>query len=279
MTFPDSGRLTGMNSHTTSRDRISLWIVLGAGLVMLAFAALSRGDEYPASARRTDHFNGTGLTRLSVENISGDIRVSPGTEFSATADVSVRAESSALAKKYLDETRIELRNESGGAFSLVTEEPGVRVSRSGRGWRLDVHRNDRHYRVEARFTITVPAAAAVDVHTVNGNVSVDGIGGTIDARSVNGRVKLSGTRRDVSAHSVNGSIETVAADLPKGAHVEAETINGNIQLQLPARAGFDFHGHTMNGDIVSNFPLPPLELPDEAERMKAEREKLRAEKE
>ncbi len=278
MTFFDSRRLTGMNSHTTSRDRISLWIVLGAGLLMLAIAAFSRAVEYPASAKRTDHFNGTALTRLSVENVSGDIRVSPGPAFSATAEISVRAETPALAKKYLDETRVELRNESGGAFSLVTEEPGVRVSRSGWGWRRDVNRQDCRYRIEARYTITVPASAALDIHTVSGNVSVDGIGGAIDARSVNGRVKLSGTRGDVTAHSVNGSIETTAAELPKGARFEAETVNGNILLQLPARAAFDFQGHTMNGDIVSTFPLPPLPNA-EAERVKAERERMRAEKE
>ncbi len=279
MTFSGSDRLTGMNSRMTSRDRISLWIVLGAGMVMLAIAALSRGSEYPASAGRTDHLNGTGLTRLSIENVSGDIRVSPGAQFSATAEISVRAETQALAKKYLDETRIELRDESNGAFSLVTEEPGVRVSRNGRGWRVDVNRSGSRYRIEARLTIVMPPSAALDVHTVNGNVAAEGIGGPIDARSVNGRVKLSGTRRDVIAHTVNGSIETAAAELPKGAHFEAETVNGNIQLQLPARAGFDFHGHTMNGDIVSTFPLPPLGVSAEAERMRADREKLRAEKE
>jgi len=267
-----------MNSQTTSRDRISLWIVLAAGLLMLAAAAFSRADEYPASARRTDHFNGPGVSRLSVENVGGDIRVSPGAEFSATAEVSVRAETPALAKKYLDETRIELRNEGGGLFTLTTDEPGVRVSRNGRGWKLDVHRGER-YRVETRFTITLPAAAAVDVHTVNGNVSVDGIAGEVDARSVNGRVKLSGTRRDVTAHTVNGSIEAAAADLPRGARFEAETVNGNIALQLPPRAAFEFHGHTMNGDIVSTFALPPLEVPGEADRLRAEREKMRADKE
>jgi len=278
VTFSTSDRLTGMNSHTTSRDRISLWIVLAAGVLMLAMAALSRGNEYPAAARRTDHFNGTGLTRLSVENVSGDIHVSAGPEFSAMADISVRAETSELARKYLDDTRVELRKEPNGEFSLVTEEPGVRVSRSGRGFRIDVNHHDTRYRIETRLTIVMPASAALDVHTVNGNVAVDGVGGPIDARSINGRVKLSGTRRDVIAHTVNGSIETSAAELPKGAHFEAETVNGNIQIQLPPRAAFDFRGHTMNGDILSTFPLPPLEAPAEAERVRAERERLRAEK-
>ena len=279
MTFPDARRLTGMNSHTTSRDRISLWIVLAVGLALLAVAAISRADDYSAAARRTDRFSGAGLTRLSLENVGGDIRVSAGAAFSATADVTVRADTPALAKKYLDATRIELRNDGGGSFSLVTEEPGARVSRHGGGWDIEVHRRGARFRVEARFAVTVPAAAAVDVHTVNGNVSTDGIGGAINARSVNGRVRISGARRDVTAHTVNGAIEASLAELPHGTRIDAETVNGAIELRLPPRAAFDFRGHTMNGDIVSTFPLPFHEIPDQTERMRAEREKVRAEQE
>ncbi len=270
-----------MNSQTRSRDRVSLWIVLTAGLLLLGFAAVSHATDYASATRRTDRFSeAPGLTSLAVENVSGDIQVTAGAAFSATAEVSVRADSPGLAKKYLDETRIELRHDGGGAYSLITEEPGVRVShRNGRRWDVQVNRSGSRYRIESRYTITVAPNTSLDVHTVNGHVAVNGVTAAVDASSVNGRVKIAGTRHDVHARSVNGSIETAAADLPRGARVDAETVNGNIELQLPARAAFELHGHTMNGDIVSSFPLPPREAPAEAEHTKAERDRMRAERE
>ena len=271
-----------MNNPTHSRDRASLWIVLAAGLLLLLVAAASHASEYPSSTHRTERFDSApGLRSLSVQNIGGDIRVTAGSSFSATAEISVRAETPALAKKYLDQTRIELRNDGGGAFSLVTEEPGARVTRrEGRHWNIQVDRNDCRYRIDTQYTITLPADAAVDVHTVNGSVAISGIAGDVEASSVNGRVRLAGSRHDLRAHSVNGSIEATVADVPRGAHLEAETVNGNIQLELPAHAGFSFRGHTMNGDILSTFPLPPLDTGSaDAERMRAERDRIRSERE
>lgn len=274
-----------MNNPAHSRDRVSLWIVLAAGVLLLLAAAASHARdsrEYRESARRTDRFTeSTAPRRLSVENVSGDIQVTAGSAFSATAEISVRADTAALARKYLEDTKIRFRNEGNGEYTLVTDEPGVRVNRSGgHGWNLDIHRDDARYRVEVRYTITLAPEAALDVHTVNGNVAVSGIAGALEANSVNGRVRLSGTRHDVRAKSVNGAIEATIADVPRGASLEASTVNGNIRLELPARAAFAFHGHTMNGDIASTFPLPPREAAAaDAERMKADRERLRADQE
>jgi len=274
-----------MNNPTHSRDRVSLWIVLVSGVLLLLAAAASHArdnSDFTESARRTDRFNeSTAPRRLSVENVSGDIQVTAGATFSATAEIVVRAETAALARKYLEETKIRMRNEGDGEYSLVTDEPGVRVTRqSGHRWNLDIHRDSSRYRVEVRYTITLAPDAALDVHTVNGNVAVSGIAGALDASSVNGRVRLAGTRHDVHAKSVNGAIEATVAELSRGSEIDASTVNGNIRLELPARAAFAFHGHTMNGDIASTFPLPPREAATvDAERMRADRERLRADQE
>lgn len=280
VTFSASRRLTGMDKHTASRDRISLWIVLGAGLLILAFAAVSRASDYSSSTHRTDQFSSApGIRSLAVENVSGDISVTSGAAFSATCEISVRADGASTAKKYLDETKIELRNEGDGTYSLLTEEPGVRMRRrNGRHWSLDVDRHDWHYRIETRYAITLPAGASLDAHTVNGNVSVAGVGGDVDANSVNGRVSISGTKHDVHAQSVNGSIEATVAELAHGGKLEAETVNGNIRLVLPSKAAFAFHGHTMTGDILSTFPFPVRAAAADAERLRAERDKMRAER-
>ena len=256
MTFSGEHRLTDMNNPTPSRDRVSLWIVLATGLFLILVAAASRAGEYPESAHRTDRFNeSTAPRRLSVENVSGDIVVSPGATFSATADISVRAETGALAHKYLDETKVRLRNEGNGEYTLVTEEPGVRVTRQGgHRWNLDIHRDNARYRVDVRYTITLAPEAALDVHTVNGNVSVSGIAGALEATSVNGRVRLAGARHDVRAKSVNGAIEATVAGSP-AAPPSRRTVNRKHPWSSRRGAAFSFHGHDERGHPV-DVPLP-----------------------
>src|SRR5436190_1982844 len=115
--------------------------------------------------------------------------------------------------------------------------------------------------------------------TVNVNVSSAGIAGEQRLGTVNGNVSLAGARRDVRLNTVNGNIEGTLADLPKGADVKAETVNGNIVLRLPARAGFEFSGRTMSGEILSTFPLPESELGRSSDELEREKERVMAEKE
>ncbi len=266
---------TSKSSHRGDR---ALWIVAIMGLIVLAFAAASRGDTYNSTAHRTDRFTANKVRSLSVENIGGDIQISEGAVFSAVAEVTVRAANASDAKRYLDQTKVEFEKEDDGSATLVTREPGATVMRRGRGWSIHVDRDKSNYRVETRYQITLPADAELDVHTVNGNVTVQGIAAATDVNSVNGRVRVSGTRHDLRLHTVNGAIEGTASELPRGARVDAETVNGNIELHLPARAGFHVTGQTMNGDIVSTFPLPVKATASDAERLRSEHERMRAER-
>ncbi|HKC24797.1 MAG TPA: DUF4097 family beta strand repeat-containing protein, partial [Thermoanaerobaculia bacterium] len=156
----------------------------------------------------------------------------------------------------------------------------------GRSWHVHGDRDDRGYQIDVRCSVVLPPDASLDVSSVNGSVSSTGIAGEQRLGTVNGNVSLAGARRDVRLNTVNGNIEGTLADLPKGADVKAETVNGNIVLRLPARAGFEFSGRTMSGEILSTFALPPSEadraMEDaerERERARAEREKVRGERE
>jgi DUF4097 and DUF4098 domain-containing protein YvlB len=278
VTFVRVQRRTVMRKESSQpRDR-ALWIVALLGLIVLAFAAVSRGEVYSSTARRTDRFTAGKLRSLSAENISGEIQITEGGSFSAVAEVTVRAASAADAKRYLDQTKVEFEKDDGGGATLVTREPGTRVERRGRSWSVHVDRDECRYRIETRYRITLPADTALVVHTVNGNVTVQGITAPMEVNSVNGRVRVAGTRHDVRLHTVNGGIEATAAELPRGARIDTETVNGNVELRLPARAAFHVSGQTMNGDIVSTFPLPTKPAAGEAEAFRAEREKMRSER-
>ncbi len=269
------------HEHTRREGRALVWALAIAALVLLTLAAGLKAEAkgWNAKASRTEMFNASGsLKSLAVETVNGGVEIVAGTSFRAEVDVTAWGETNADAQRNLKDIRVRFENENGN-LSLYTEEPGVRVRRSGRGW--NVHsRNDGEWRSETKYRVTVPAAMSVQVSAVNGGVNVTGVSAPLELTTVNGKITLSGGRRDAKLNTVNGTIEAGFTDLPKGTDLDVRTVNGRITLTLPAKAGFRLEGHTMSGEILSSFGLPATPVPDgvvEREETKAAREKIRAE--
>jgi DUF4097 and DUF4098 domain-containing protein YvlB len=237
---------------------VALWVPLVVGLLLMFLAAAARGES--AQAKRTDRFSATlsSGARLRIDNISGDIVASPGREFSAVVTVLVTAPTQSRADELLRATRI-LQSRDGEELSLDTEWPESEMGRPYR-WRSGGERmrspRCRECKITAQYEIVVPPGVRALLHTVNGEVRVDGLDGELDAQSVNGSVLVRGARQSVSAGSVNGKVELVVLALPAAASVQAKTVNGAVLVTLPKESKFELSASTMNGTIGSTFPLP-----------------------
>ena len=265
-------------------SRVAVWALLIAALVLLTLAAGLRADarEPTAHASRTQNFVASGnLKSLAVENVNGSVEILSGPSFKADVDVTVRASTDAIAKKRLENVKVRFDNENG-ELSLYTEEPGVTVRRSGRGWNVHSDDDDHTWRTEVKYRITAPPGLSLSVSTVNGAVSVLDLAAPMDLSTVNGKIDVTGARREAKLNTVNGAIRATFAELQKGVSVDVRTVNGGITLTLPAKAGFHFEGHTMSGEILSSFALPAAVDDDQAARArdesKAARDKIRAER-
>jgi DUF4097 and DUF4098 domain-containing protein YvlB len=233
-------------------DRLTVWILLAIGLLLMLVSVAQA--EQP-TATRTDRFNGTlasGQT-IHVENVSGDVIASPGAQFSAVVTVTAWAATAEKANELLKKTQISNEHDNDG-WSLETVLPGSHSHRNG-------NRNDglpcQQCKVVARYEIVVPAGVTAELSTVNGDVRVKDVDGELNLESVNGSIEVRGSRRALSLQTVNGHIDAVAQALPAGADASLQSVNGNVMLTLPKDARFDFAASTMNGTIVSTFPLPP----------------------
>jgi DUF4097 and DUF4098 domain-containing protein YvlB len=263
---------------------VAVWTLLIAALVLLTLAAGLRADakELRAHASRTQNFVASGnLKSLAIENVNGNVEILSGPSFKADADVTVYADTESLAKKRLQDVKAHFDNDNG-ELSLYTEEPGVTVRRSGRGWSVHSDRDDDRWRTEVRYRITMPPGIAANVSTVNGAVSVSDLASPVDLSTVNGKIDVTGARREAKLNTVNGAIRATFAELQKGVNVDVRTVNGSITITLPAKAGFRFEGHTMSGEILSSFALPTTADDDAAGRARDEskgaRDKIRAER-
>src|SRR5262245_15803506 len=181
--------------------RLVVWILLALGLLLMLVSA-SNAEQ----ASRVDNITGTlssGQT-LRVENVSGDVVVSPGKSFAAVVTVTATAASKERANALLSGTRIEQSHDEDG-FALETQLAGMR---HGGDW----HKSSscRDCKVVASYAITVPPGVNLSLETVNGDVRVSNCDGELSLETVNGAIDARGVRRGVQGQSVNGPIEVVA---------------------------------------------------------------------
>ena len=113
-----------------------------------------------------------------------------------------------------------------------------------------VKKND----VAVRFTIQLPRNIPVDVSTVNGGLSVDGVSAPVQANTVNGRIEVSTSTGPVQGTTVNGSIEANMQTLTSG-DVKLTTVNGSVTAGLPRQLNANIDAETVNGRVETDYPV------------------------
>ncbi|UTR78271.1 DUF4097 family beta strand repeat-containing protein [Streptomyces cavourensis] len=187
----------------------------------------------------------------------------------------------------------------GGMVNVVgTDEPGARLEVSAvegppllvtyEDGRLTVAYEDLPWqdllrwldpggrRRSAVVSLTVPAAASVEVGVVGAGAVVSGIEGRTGVRGITGDITLVGLSGAVRGDSVSGSLEaqgvtgdlrfhSVAGDLTvvdgAGASVRAESISGDMVLDVEPSAAAsdrptDIRLTTVSGEIAIRLPHP-----------------------
>lgn len=237
-------------------------------LAAVALAALVQAQDFT--------WSGTipGGKRLTVKNISGDIRVEPATGSQATVvgvkragrrgdpeDVVIRQVSTAEG---IEVCVIYPNSDDDGDCDWS----GNRRGRRHRGGDWD------HNDTEVTFTVKVPANTNLTVTTVSGDVEGHGIRGDTEARSVSGDVTLTDvTATVVEAQTVSGNVElsrvnadevvaeTVSGDVDfsgeirKGGDYDMKTLSGDVTMRIPKNAGAEITGATFSGDFHTSFPI------------------------
>ena len=105
------------------------------------------------------------------------------------------------------------------------------------------------------FTLLVPDGIKVLASTVNGDVRVTGASDEVIAESVNGRVEAATQGGPVRATSVNGSVEAQMRKVGSAARLDYSSVNGSVDVTLPADLKADVELSTTNGSVRSDFPI------------------------
>jgi len=204
-----------------------------AGIFLLLVSASLAADIKETEEMSFDVVPGA---RISLENINGNIVVTGD----SVSQVHLVARKKAGKQEYLDEMKVEV-DATEDYIRIETRHP-----KSEGGWFK--WGNDGSGSVS--YELRVPADVRLDtISTVNGDVEIDAVSGTVKAETVNGSLQVRGLASDVNLETVNGSITADFDVLDSDQRVSADAVNGKIIIMLPADASARIDAETVNGSI------------------------------
>jgi len=106
------------------------------------------------------------------------------------------------------------------------------------------------------LTIQVPVNTSVNLSTVNdGDIKVDRVRGEVEINNTNGHVTLNNISGSVVAHALNGHLIVTMDEVTAGKAMSFTTLNGKIDVTLPAATKARLSMRTDNGEILSDFDI------------------------
>ncbi len=106
------------------------------------------------------------------------------------------------------------------------------------------------------MTIQVPMNFSLSLSTVNGgDIEVKNVHGDFDLNNVNGDIILKEISGSANANTINGKIIADFSKINENNPMAFTTLNGNVDLTLPANAKFSTKMKTDRGNIYTGFDM------------------------
>jgi len=216
-----------------------LFILLSA---IPALAATQDSNEFRWQGRIAD-----GKT-LEIRGVNGDVRAeeATGSEIEVVAVKRGR-------RNDLDAVKVEMVEHADGitfCTSYLQRDGQWGKCSPGGGSRNNNNKNNAN----VSYTVRVPAGVHFNGHTVNGSVNAKELDGNVVATTVNGDVRVS-TTGYAEARTVNGSINVDCGRANWDDTLNFSTVNGSIEVALPAYTNAEFSASLVNGSITTNLPI------------------------
>ena len=106
------------------------------------------------------------------------------------------------------------------------------------------------------FEIEVPLKSNLHLSLVNNaNLTVSDIEGELELENVNGPITLTNIAGSVVAHTVNGKVTATMTRLAPDKPMAFTSLNGNIDVTLPASIKATFKLRSDQGDVFTDFDM------------------------
>jgi hypothetical protein len=103
--------------------------------------------------------------------------------------------------------------------------------------------------------IKVPKQTTLDLKTMSGSISVEAISGEMTIDAMNGHINVQDASGPVVAHSMNGRIVASLAQVSAAKASSFSSMNGSIEVTLPADLKARLKMKTDHGEIYTDFDV------------------------
>jgi DUF4097 and DUF4098 domain-containing protein YvlB len=103
--------------------------------------------------------------------------------------------------------------------------------------------------------LTVPVNTSLQLKSVSGPIRVEGVHGEVDASTTNSRIELTNVSGTIVADTTNGSITASLDQVDPSKPISFSSVNGSINVTLPADLKANVKLRSMNGSVWSAFEM------------------------
>jgi hypothetical protein len=108
---------------------------------------------------------------------------------------------------------------------------------------------------EINLEIEVPTRTKLRVSIVDGGITVDGVDNEMEINTVDGGITLTNVGGSVVAHAVDGNIAATVARVAPQAPMAFTSLNGDIDVTLPAAVKANLRLRSDQGDVFTDFDV------------------------
>ena len=175
--------------------------------------------------------------------MSGSIKVSGATGKDIVIDVTAEPN----AKK-------EPIEDQGNGMKKINPKTGYDITATEDNNEINVSSNS--FMRYLSLSLKIPQGVKLTLSTVNGgDINVDNIKGELEINNVNGGIKLTNISGSVSATSVNGDVITTFKEIDPNAPMAFSTLNGKVDVSMPASAKLNVKLKSDRGEIFTDFDV------------------------
>ncbi len=218
--------------------------IIPLGFYLLMLGSFAAAQENPGAVDRlTVPFSDPGKPGLvEVGLVNGSITVTGYDE----TEVIVEARSRTRRLFHRDEA------DTGGMIRITLNTTGLSVEEEDNVMEIETQSWKRSVDIDIR----VPFKTSLKLSTVNsGDITVKNVSGEIDVNNVNGKVTLESVSGSVIAHALNKDLVVTLNQVSPDKFMSFSSLNGDIDVTLPASLKANVKLESDNGDIFSDFEL------------------------
>lgn len=229
--------------HRISSFELKFTLFLTLALVLSAWARPAFGAERVWEER----FGLSPGGHVSVVNVQGSVLVEGWDRAEVEATVAMRSKA---PTDQLDDVQIAVETRRDGVAFHTLYPSGL----------------DTPIRVDYR--LRVPRQVRLDeLSTLEGEIVVRDVDGTIEAHNLHGDIEGINVSGSVVAHTLTGNILFSLRALPdRRLPFTLATLNGNVDLLMPAQADADLELSTVAGNIVGDYAFQVSSTPGDSTR-------------